>query len=258
LIEHALPDETRVWSQYAHLDRIMVSQAGQKVSRGQQIGTMGKGAKTAQYPQGKWIAHLHFEIRRNNLPIDNWLPIVRDKNAVLANYLNPTPYINARRPGQFAQTVETTVKQPDQIVIHAQSGNQEGAGVFRKSNTSDWYSAPYGFAGTMLWTYASAQEEQDWAEWRPTLPAAGIWQVWVYIPENYASTTYARYKIVHADGQTEAPVNQAGNINQWVLLGNYRFEAKGGYVRLSDLTGELIDGSPRMVGFDAVCWTRAG
>ena len=61
LIEHALPDNTRVWSQYAHLQKIMVNQVGQKVTRGQQIGTMGKGAKTDKFPQGRWIAHLHFE-----------------------------------------------------------------------------------------------------------------------------------------------------------------------------------------------------
>lgn len=105
LLEHVLPDGNRVWSQYAHLDQIMVSQAGQQVQRGQQIGTMGKGAKTDKYPQGRWIAHLHFEIRKNDLPIDNWLPMVRDRDAVLANYFSPTPFINLRRPGKLSQPV---------------------------------------------------------------------------------------------------------------------------------------------------------
>ncbi|HEX9924593.1 MAG TPA: M23 family metallopeptidase, partial [Anaerolineae bacterium] len=40
LLEHALPDGSRVWSQYAHLEQIMVSQVGQLIKRGQQIGTM--------------------------------------------------------------------------------------------------------------------------------------------------------------------------------------------------------------------------
>jgi hypothetical protein len=257
LLEHALPDETRVWSQYAHLDRIMVDKVGQKVMRGQQIGTMGKGAKTAQFPQGRWIAHLHFEIRKTKLSMSNWLPMVRDRNAVLANYINPTPYINARRPAQFAQTVETTVKVPDQIVVDTDGTNAD-FGSFRRANASNWYSAPYGFNGTMLWTFVSAETEANWGEWRPNLPAAGQWQVWVFVPEQHASTTYARYTVVHADGRTEAAVNQGANKNNWVLLGTFRFNEKGGYVRLTDVTGELSETAPLMIGFDAICWTRAG
>ena len=50
LLEHALPDNSRVWSQYAHLDQIMVNEKGQKISRGQQIGTMGKGDNNRYIP----------------------------------------------------------------------------------------------------------------------------------------------------------------------------------------------------------------
>ncbi|MCB0192024.1 MAG: N-acetylmuramoyl-L-alanine amidase [Anaerolineae bacterium] len=91
LIEHFLPDGSQVWSHYAHLDQILVNKVGQKVERGQQVGTMGKGAGN------RYLAHLGFEIRRNNLPITNWFPMTRDREAVLANYHNPTLFINARR-----------------------------------------------------------------------------------------------------------------------------------------------------------------
>ena len=254
LLEHALPDGTRVWSQYAHLDRIMVSQVGQKVQRGQQIGTMGKGAKTAQYPQGRWTAHLHFEVRRNKLPIGNWTPMVKDKAAVMANYYSPTPFINARRPWNFAQAAEATSR--IQVVVDSQRTDPK-AGRFRKAAVDHWYSAPVGFQGTMLWTYASATMEANWAEWRPILPKAGQWQVWIYIPENYATTTNARYRIVHANGQDEVAVNQSKYFNNWVLLGTYPFNPGQGYVRLSDLTGEQPHQSDTsMIGFDAVCWTE--
>lgn len=257
LVEHALPDETRVWSQYAHLDQVMVDKVGQKVVRGQQIGTMGKGAKTAQFPQGRWIAHLHFEIRKNKFSMSNWTPMVRDRNAVLANYVSPTPYINARRPAQFAQTVETTVKVPDQIVVDTDGTNAD-FGSFRRANASNWYSAPYGFNGTMLWTFVSAINEVNWGEWRPNLPEAGQWQVWVFVPEQHTTTTYARYTVVHADGRIEVAINQSGNKHSWVLLGTFPFKEKGGYVRLTDVTGELSETTPFMIGFDAICWTRAG
>lgn len=255
LLEHALPDGSRVWSQYAHLEQMMVSGVGQKVRRGQQIGTMGKGAKTDKYPQGRWVAHLHFEIRRTKLPANNWAPMIRDRNQVLANYLNPTPFINARRPHNFAQTAEAIGKL--QIVVDSQKTNPQ-AGTFRQANVDHWYSAPYGFQGTILWTYASTEEEANWAEWRPNLPQAGQWEVWVYIPQHHATTTRAFYTVVHQNGQEEVLVNQGALANEWFLLGTYPFEPGSGYVRLSDVTGESGQGTPLMVGFDAVCWTKAG
>ncbi len=253
LLEHVLPDDTRIWSQYAHLNQIMVSQKGQKVERGQQIGTMGKGAKTENYPQGRWIAHLHFEIRRNDLPIGNWTPMVRDREAVMANYFNPTPFIKARRPQQFAQTAQATSQ--TQIVVDSQQTDPD-MGQFRKADVDHWYSAPYGFQGTMLWSYAAAEAEANWAEWHPALPEAGQWQVWAYIPGNYATTTKARYKIDYAVGETEIAVDQSKYSNDWVLLGAYHFEPGHGYVRLSDVTGERSQDLPPIVAFDAICWTR--
>ena len=258
LLEHALPNNTRVWSQYAHLNKIMVTQKGQKVKRDQQIGTIGKG------DGNRYLAHLHFEIRKKNLPINNWSPMVKDKNAVLANYYNPTEFINAnRRISQVttqpaAATQTTATAQPKQIIITPQMTTaQPGAGVFQKANVSNWFSATGGYQGNLLWTYASAQKEANWAEWRPFLPEAGLWYVWTYIPQQNLTTTYARYKVVHVNGQTEIAVNQAGNRNKWVDLGAYQFAPGQGYVRLSDVTGEMVQGTPPTVGFDAICWTKA-
>lgn len=257
LLEHALPDNSRAWSQYAHLDKIMVTQKGQKVNRGQQIGTMGKGDKN------RYIAHLHFEIRKKNLPINNWSPMVKDKSAVLANYYDPTQFINAHRTLKQTTdqpaTTTTTTTQPQQLVITPQMTTaQSGVGIFQKANVSNWFSATGGYNGNLLWTYASAQKEANWAEWRPFIPEAGLWHVWAYIPQQNLTTTYARYKVVHTNGQTEVAVNQAGNRNKWINLGTYQFAPGQGYVRLTDVTGEMIQGTPPTVGFDAVCWTKAG
>jgi murein DD-endopeptidase MepM/ murein hydrolase activator NlpD len=52
-------------SLYAHLDRIKVTE-GQKVAQGEVIGTMGNTGRTTG-------THLHFEIRRNKLPVDPML-----------------------------------------------------------------------------------------------------------------------------------------------------------------------------------------
>lgn len=265
LLEHALPDGTRVWSQYAHLDKIMVTQVGQKVPRGAQIGTMGKGDKN------RYLAHLHFEIRKNRLPINNWSPMVKDKNEVLANYYSPSQFIKEHRPGSFAvpqpqpqpQPVTPTQPQPTQpqptaviqIVLDTQKTDSQ-AGVFAGSQNVQWNRAGNGFAGNILWVPASPQQQTHWGEWRPSLPAEGTWEVWVYIPKNNGTTTYAQYTVVHLDGQTNIPVNQGSNAGKWENLGAFRFAPGRGYLRLTNVTGELTQGSRHMVAFDTVCWTR--
>ncbi|MEM8956003.1 MAG: M23 family metallopeptidase [Verrucomicrobiota bacterium] len=55
LLGHRLPDGQAVQTVYAHLDRVDVA-VGQRVHRGDQLGTVGKGA-------GQYLAHLHFEVR---------------------------------------------------------------------------------------------------------------------------------------------------------------------------------------------------
>jgi hypothetical protein len=251
LLEHALPEGTRVWSQYAHLDQITVQELGQKVARGQQIGTIGKGEKTAEHPQGRWIAHLHFEIRRSQLPCDTWTPLVYNRGQVLANYYSPTPFINEHRPHDIARWAG--IDRRLQVIVDSQRTDR-GAGTFRKAQVDHWYNAPYGYQGSMLWTYASAETEANWAEWRPALPSAGQWEVSVYIPEGYATTAQARYTVVHADGRAEVVVNQSAYNNEWGRLGVYPFTPGQGYLRLSDVTGEKRRGL--MVGFDAVRWMK--
>lgn len=281
LIEHALPDGTRVWSQYAHLDQIMVTSVGQKVTRGQQIGTIGKGAKTPQAPKGLYLAHLHFEIRRNKLSIGNWTPMVKNREQVLANYYSPIEFINAHRPGKMPQPVTPaqpvsqlqTLPSPvqpasippapvqpapapqPQIIVDSQR-TDPAAGRFRKARTDNWYSAPVGAFGSTLWCYASTGQEVNWGEWQSNLPAAGQYEIQVFIPDQHATTRQARYLVVHADGQTEVTINQNNISNQWTRLGTFRFAPGQGSLRLSDVTGESQQGI--MIAFDAARWVKVG
>lgn len=91
VVRHELQDGTVRWSQYAHLQAGLVS-AGDQVRRGQQLGTIGK-----QFPKRRCItegpraglncAHLHFEIRQEDVPPDNW-PASSD--TIRRQYLDPT------------------------------------------------------------------------------------------------------------------------------------------------------------------------
>ena len=70
---------------YGHLNNMLVSR-GQRVTRGQQIGTMGTA-------HGQYDAHLHFEIRKN-LEIG----MSRSKfQKSFGNYYDPTQFINSHR-----------------------------------------------------------------------------------------------------------------------------------------------------------------
>ncbi len=86
-----LPDGTVVWSRLAHLQQRIVS-AGDRVVRGQQVGTVGDGG-------GRFDPHLHFDIAKTNvLEIypHHW-PGTR-QDLVLQHYLNPLDFVRRYRP----------------------------------------------------------------------------------------------------------------------------------------------------------------
>ena len=72
-------------SMYAHMDRILVRE-GQQITRGQQVGTIGTN-------HGMYVAHLHFEIRKNLYIGINRSAFKRD----FTNYYRPSEFIAARR-----------------------------------------------------------------------------------------------------------------------------------------------------------------
>jgi len=90
IIRHAYREKNgRVYfidSLYGHLERREV-RLYQKVSRGQKIGTMGRG------PRNMYYAHLHFEIRKNLAIGMNRSKYPRDYSC----YHSPTQFINANR-----------------------------------------------------------------------------------------------------------------------------------------------------------------
>jgi murein DD-endopeptidase MepM/ murein hydrolase activator NlpD len=238
LLRHTLPDGTPVWSQYAHLDAMHVTE-GEVVMRGQQVGTLGKGA-----PSAKMKAHLHFELRVADLPAGNWFPMVRDKAKVLEHYRAGKDYIAANRPGQLPTANAVTV-----IVDEAGPG-------FQKANVPNWLPVGAGHGGGAWYTFGSRTGEANVGTWTAALPEPGSYQVAVFVPRVHATTENAVYTITHVGGQTTARVNQGRYHDQWVPLGVFTFGA-GGTVRLSDLTGEA-GGLKREVAYDAVRWLKVG
>jgi GH25 family lysozyme M1 (1,4-beta-N-acetylmuramidase) len=232
LIEHTMPGGTLVWSQYAHLRDVHVRE-DEVVERGHHIGTIGRGHNN------KYWAHLHFEIRRVDLPANAWN---MTKAQVLDRYYHPTEFIKANRPGTVG--VEVSV--------------EEGDPNFVRSASTHWNSSTIGHKGHAYWTYCLKHSEDCVGEWRPALPQTGLYEVMAFIPRRNATSEKARYQIKHRRGTTEVVVNQARYYDQWVSLGRHPFSvapSMPAVVRLSDQTGEPYTPAVqhrKKIAFDAI------
>jgi hypothetical protein len=143
---------------------------------------------------------------------------------------------------------------PSTGVITVDNGSE---GFVKGGAASSWRTANnIGQGGSMLWTYNNDQQRNNynWARWYPNL-TAGRYEVFVFIPRNYASTRQANYWVSHRDGFARQIINQNSYSDHWVSLGTYHFQGNSSdYVSLSDITGETY--LSRMIGFDAVKWER--
>jgi hypothetical protein len=127
-------------------------------------------------------------------------------------------------------------------------------GFSKGGKASSWRTAWQGYGDGFTYTRNNdySRPQYNWARWYPGL-TAGRYEVFVYIPGQYATTTQARYWVSHAGGYTLRTVNQYAYSNQWVSLGAYQFRGNSqDYISLSDVTYEPY--LSRYVGFDAAKW----
>ena len=130
-----------------------------------------------------------------------------------------------------------------------------GTGFTKGGDATTWHFQAEGYNGRLTWTRNNdwARYNYNWARWYPSLSAA-LYEVYVYIPERYTTTSYARYWVSHRDGFTLKIVNQNSTGSQWVSLGTYWFRGNSSdYVSLSDVTYETY--LSRLIAFDAVAFT---
>ena len=109
-----------------------------------------------------------------------------------------------------------------------------------------------GINGSMYWTYNSTGIPVNYGKWIPRL-SPGYYEVFAYIPSNYATSTRVRYRILHNYGQRhDRVINQNRYADRWVSLGTYYFNGVYGneFVLVYDNTGEYYGST--MIAFDAV------
>jgi hypothetical protein len=127
-------------------------------------------------------------------------------------------------------------------------------GFTKGGSATGWRTVAEGYGGRLTWTRNNdrVRYNYNWARWYPDL-AQGRYEVLVYIPERYTTTSSARYWVSHRDGLTLRVVNQSTNGDRWVPLGTYWFRGtRADYVSLADVTFEPY--VSRLIAFDAVKW----
>ncbi len=112
--------------------------------------------------------------------------------------------------------------------------------------------------GHSFWTHTvtDADESTNWGIWRPDLPRAGWYEVFVRIPSCTDGglpeyTESARYRLYYRGGGILVTVNQRAEQGRWVSLGTYPFyRGTGGYLYLDDLAGDYW----RSLWYDTARW----
>jgi hypothetical protein len=133
----------------------------------------------------------------------------------------------------------------DTIVDNAMASAVTYAGTWTASKTTPGYWA------TDYHHDGNAEKGSKTATFTPTLPSAGLYQVYLWYPARSDYPKNVPVDIVHAEGTTTVTVNQTLNGRKWNLLGVYNFSAgTGEYVRIR--TSETVG----YVVVDAVKWVR--
>lgn len=134
--------------------------------------------------------------------------------------------------------------------------DDQSAGFARYGPSGNWHHATYPTSAYYLshayWTSNTYSTVENWGVWTPS-SLNGPYEVLVFVPANYADTTYAAYRVQHAGRGDWRPVNQSIYWAEWVSLGVFTFTAgTESYVYLSDVTYEPY--GKRWVAFDAVAF----
>ncbi|MDY7080398.1 MAG: hypothetical protein SXV54_26255, partial [Chloroflexota bacterium] len=131
------------------------------------------------------------------------------------------------------------------------------SGFVISGTVGNWHTAPpeagIYYAGQTHWTRNVMSAQDNWATWTPSTPLDGPYQVYAFVPSNYADTEQAIYYVYHNGRVDNVGVNQSIYLGDWISLGVFDFTAStDGYVFLSDVTWETDN--TRYIAFDAVAF----
>jgi hypothetical protein len=109
-----------------------------------------------------------------------------------------------------------------------------------------------GYGGDYNWTYTCSGPPVSYGQWTPSLPSAGNYEVFAYIPAGSSTSKNAEYRIQHFGRVNSRVLDQSRYSNEFVSLGIYYFDAKGNeFVYLQNDTGESA-----RIAFDALKFVK--
>jgi hypothetical protein len=135
-----------------------------------------------------------------------------------------------------------------------------GQGVIMDETEADlngWWNSPskvWGNAryGNYKFAASVAGKENSTAIYRPNLPKAGLYDVWIWYSEGDNRATNALWEVSAKSGMETMTVNQTTNGGAWLkIAGGKPFDqGTNGFVRLTNLAGPI----PSVVVADAVAF----
>lgn len=110
-----------------------------------------------------------------------------------------------------------------------------------------------GYNDHFWWTKSMKSSEACWVSWSPKLTDEDDYDIYAYIPTNYAEAENARYHIFFSGRDTIVKLDQANFNDEWAFLGSYHINpADTIYIKLGDYTGT----SGQYMAFDAIKWQK--
>ena len=256
---------------------------GSSVTMDQKLGNSGgTGISTSSYS-----AHLHFGVRKIVYDVGSHVPGSEDPYTY--RLLDPYGWWGDDTDDHAAGEARATAGGLFQsIASHwLWKATQDNGQLIDDMDVSfqhfenadapgSWYpvtrpgSDPSVVNGRALYTQASyhpARQWDNWAFWVPNLPAAGRYQIEVFVPNiasvtgvSYPVTAEARYIIYQKNGDqvvtTTVAIDQTSNLGQWVTLGEYAFATgASAAVQLVDEVSNS-ENQNRIIWADAVRFTQ--
>ncbi len=80
---------------------------------------------------------------------------------------------------------------------------------------------------------AAPAESGAKAAWNLNVPESGLYEVYIWYPEDPAHSASAPFSVIHAAGTSDVKVNQQIHGGFWYKLGDYPFEKGGGVIELT-------------------------
>jgi hypothetical protein len=131
-------------------------------------------------------------------------------------------------------------------------------GFARKGPAENWSTAQTGYGGQAVITKNETTSSKNSATWTLTIPDAGLYRAYAYIPAKVAEiplpyTGAAHYEIRLPSGGKAVKASQAASEGAWLNLGEFYVETgQTVTIQLYDQTGEPA--GTKTVIFDAVQW----